>query len=106
MTDGHQHRTIRLPEHSIRLHLLRAPLRRSTDRERVERSRFTWRADDVAEIRTLSGRVVRTWPSSPAYELTPLGILHGLFGLTVDTRSEPIRRLSDGALRARRGPRG
>lgn len=63
----HKHRYISLPEHSIRRHLLRTPLR-VVDFETAEKSRLLYGAESL---------------NSEAWTLTPLGLLHSLFGVTV-----------------------
>lgn len=60
---------IRLPAGSTRLHLLRTPLARTRDRDRAERSRWTWGPDP-------------TYPD--VYTVTVLGALHTLTGLVIE----------------------
>jgi hypothetical protein len=72
-------REIRLPRHSIRLHLLQMPLKVTADPDRARFSRWMWRQ----EIEPIAGDgPVR---HVTVYTLTPLGILNVLFGLTVRT---------------------
>lgn len=77
MTAGHKHRTLHLSPTSPILHLLRTPLMTHRDADAAEQSRWTW-----AEV---------TIPACPGdlggrqFTLTPLGILHTLTGLTIDT---------------------
>lgn len=71
MTTGHKHRTIVMRNGAL-LRLLRAPLIKSLDLDRAQRSRYAWRAEPHD-----GGNV---------YVLSLLGILHGWFGLTVETR--------------------
>lgn len=93
MTTGHRHRTIKLPSDSRRLRLLRKPIQATTDRERVEKSRWVWGVEKSphecetpkAAVYTLGGWCVPT--ASLRYILTPLGILHTLIGLTVDVQN-------------------
>lgn len=80
MTAGHRHRVLHLKPHGVLLYLLQTPLTRSADYERVRQSRFTW-GPEGAERYAGDGpvRVAQVW------RLTPLGVLHGLIGLTVCT---------------------
>lgn len=82
MTAGHRHRVIRLPPHGATLHLLRTPLLRTADVGRLEGSRWTWFAD----LEPVAGDGPERYAT--VYTLTPLGILHTLCGLTIDTRRQ------------------
>lgn len=87
MTPGHKHRTIHMTEGRWLLHLLQTPLVVTADRERAEQSRWTWAPGGVERI-TGDGphRYVNT------FALTPLGILHALTGLTIQTEREVHKR--------------
>lgn len=76
MTAGHRHRHIRVPR--LVQHLLQTPLATSRDRIAVRESRWVW-----------GERVVPARPGDlggTEYVLTPLGILHTLFGITIVTK--------------------
>lgn len=81
MTGGHKHRTLRLPARGPVLHLLQTPLARTADYDRVQASRWVWGAEGHEPL-TGDGPV----RSVQTYRLTPLSILHTLFGLTVETK--------------------
>lgn len=81
MTTGHKHRTIPLPAKGPLLHLLQTPLARTADLERVEASRWVWGVEGPEEI--AGDGPIRTVMT---YRLTPLSVLHTLFGLTVEVR--------------------
>lgn len=87
MTDGHKHRTLNVkPNGVVRRILTRPTLHLSDDIERVDRSRFVY------------GPV----EGEPGlYRLSPLGVLHGLFGVTLALRMEPApsRRAQGGEVK-------
>lgn len=76
MTDNHKHRTIKVKRGGLVERLLRKPtLLTSSNFERVDRSRMVW------------GPVYpELGMHSPAWRLTPLGLLHGVFGLTLEMK--------------------
>lgn len=81
MTPGHKHRTVRLARIP---RILQTPLLTTEDRERAERSRWVWGAESVGHPMP-DGR-----PEFPdVYVLTPLSILHTLFGLAIKTQEKP-----------------
>lgn len=73
MTPGHRHRIVHLKEGGALLHILQTPILRTVDRQRAERSKWVWGVQHMPE----------NYPF-PSYVLTPLGILHTLFGVTVE----------------------
>ena len=80
MTEGHKHIHVRVPAPSARFHLLQTPLRRTCDEQKVRASKWVYRADK--EILAGDGPL----RYATTFTLTPLGILHALFGITIDTR--------------------
>ncbi len=83
MTSGHTHRVIRAREGSLVERLLCGPvIARSTDLARVERSRWVW----LPEVQARTSRT----PQPDVYVLRPLGVLHGLFGLTLDIVDDQV----------------
>ncbi len=78
MTAGHKHRAIRVREDGVVLKVLTGTVvRRSTDLKKVTNS--------VMVYRPVEGR-------SGVYELSLLGMLHGMFGLTLNTCPDKKRR--------------
>jgi hypothetical protein len=70
MTDGHRHRVLKIRRYDARWVLfLRKKRWFSTDLVKVEKSRFAW--------------VPYYYAHGTVYGLSLLGILHGLFGLTL-----------------------
>lgn len=72
MTTGHKHRTIKVTRNSLLYRVLSKPtLLHDTDLDRLDASRFVFgpcpKHDDC-------------------YRLSPLGLLHGLTGLTLEMR--------------------
>lgn len=78
MTEGHKHRMLKVKEGGLVERLLTGPvLRRSTDRGLVDRSGMVWHCEPED---------LETGP----YLLRPLGLLHGLSGLTLDTQEHGV----------------
>lgn len=73
MTPGHKHRTISLKHGGLTMRLLTKHLVETMDYDRVEHSRWVW------GLTIQEGYTV--------YVLSPLGILHALFGLTIKVKS-------------------
>lgn len=83
MTAGHRHHLIVLRQSSRLLRWGQHPLVSTTDHERAENSRWTWREvfGEVISTEEVDGKL-NTFHATQ-YDLTPLGILHALTGLTV-----------------------
>lgn len=81
MSAGHKHRVVKIKKNSPIVHLLQTPLAWTADKERAESSRWVWGLHDYEEIAG-DGPIRRV----PVYVMTPLSILHTLFGLTLDLR--------------------
>lgn len=69
--DRHRHRVVRLQRDGRLLRALEVTVHTTDDRQRAERSRFTYRP----------GAGLR-------YRMTLLGFLHGLTGLTIDVKEQ------------------
>lgn len=76
MTAGHKHRVVRVKRGS-RLHrVLTRPTLRVATTDRADRSRFVY------------GPVAGQHGVPFLWRLSPLGVLHAMFGLTLDVRDE------------------
>lgn len=71
--------TIRTRRGSLLYRALTTTLTSTTDRARVDRSRWYWTPQEVGHTQPDG-----TPSFPPAYALRPLGILHTLIGLTLD----------------------
>jgi len=91
MTAGHRHRTIRLTEGSLLLRLLRHPLKATSNRASLRRSRWVYGMVEPGAPRYPSPIQTPSPPMPVAYLLTPLSICHTLFGLTVEV-TDPKER--------------
>ena len=67
MTEGHKHRTIRVRNNGLLRKALTRPTLAYTDTATAERSRFAWGPTRCPDV----------------WRLSPLGLLHGLTGLTL-----------------------
>lgn len=82
MTEGHKHRTIKTTAGSRLERVLRHQFLPTRDTDKVERSRFVYGplrkcpAGGCTDQRCRDG----------AYALSLLGVLHGLFGLTLEVK--------------------